>query len=460
MSASSSDLLSALDALSPLDGRYRAASAPLRGLLTEGGLIRERVRIEALWLLHLAAAVPLLPGAQLTPAVRERARQLASAPEPAAAAAVKAIEERINHDVKAVEYYLREQLAAVGATDATLELVHFGCTSEDINNLSYARLLHAARATLLGTLEARTAELTALAHRYADAAMPARTHGQPASPTTLGKELANFVARLRRAQRRWAAVSILGKWNGAVGNFNAHAAALPAVDWPAVAQAFVTSLSLEYNPWTTQIEPHDWIGEYCDALAGANVVLIDLSRDLWGYISLGYLRQRAVPGEVGSSTMPHKVNPIDFENAEGNCGVANALLRHFADKLPVSRWQRDLTDSTVLRNLGVALGHALIAWSALGRGLTKIEADPERMAADLAATREVLGEALQTVLRAAGVPGGYERLKEFTRGRAIDAATLAAFIDTLPLAPAEKARLRALEPADYTGLAAQLARRI
>src|SRR5438477_215125 len=347
MSASSSDLLSALDALSPVDGRYRAASAPLRGLLSEGGLIRERIRVEAQWLLHLAAAVPQLPGAQFTPAVRERARQLASAPEPAAAAAVKAIEQRINHDVKAVEYYVREQLAAVGAAD-----------------------------------------------------------------------------------------------------------------WPAVAQAFVTSLALEYNPWTTQIEPHDWIGEYCDALAGANVVLIDLSRDLWGYISLGYLRQRALAGEVGSSTMPHKVNPIDFENAEGNCGVANALLRHFADKLPVSRWQRDLSDSTVLRNLGVALGHALIAWSALGRGLTKIEADSERMAADLAATREVLGEALQTVLRAAGVPGGYERLKEFTRGRTIDAATLAAFIDTLPLAPAEKTRLRALEPADYTGLAAQLARRI
>ncbi len=460
MSASSSDLLSALDALSPVDGRYRAASAPLRGLLTEGGLIRERIRIEALWLLHLAAAVPQLPGALFTPAVRERARQLASAPEPAAAPAVKAIEERINHDVKAVEYYLREQLAAVGATDATLELVHFGCTSEDINNLSYARLLQAARATLLGTLEARTVELTALAHRYADTAMPARTHGQPASPTTLGKEFANFVARLRRAQRRFAAVSILGKWNGAVGNFNAHAAALPGVDWPAVSQAFVTSLSLEYNPWTTQIEPHDWIAEYCDALAGANVMVIDLSRDLWGYVSLGYLRQRALPAEVGSSTMPHKVNPIDFENAEGNCGVANALLRHFAEKLPVSRWQRDLTDSTVLRNLGVALAHALIAWSALGRGLARIEADRERMAADLAATWEVLGEAVQTVLRAAGVPGGYERLKEFTRGRTIDAATLAAFIDTLPLAAAEKSRLRALKPADYTGLAAQLARRI
>src|SRR2546430_4312312 len=261
MSASSSDLLSALDALSPVDGRYRAASAPLRGLLTEGGLIRERIRIEALWLLHLAAAVPQLPGAQFTPAVRERARQLASAPEPAAAAAVKAIEERINHDVKAVEYYLRERLAAVGATDATLELVHFRCTSEDINNLSYARLLQAARVTLLGTLEARTAELTALAHRYADTAMPARTHGQPASPTTLGKELANFVARLKRAQRRWAAVSILGKWNGAVGNFNAHAAALPAAGLPAVGEAFVNSMAVHYEPWTTQIEPHDRIGD-------------------------------------------------------------------------------------------------------------------------------------------------------------------------------------------------------
>jgi adenylosuccinate lyase len=460
MSASPSDRLSALDALSPVDGRYRAATASLRGLLSEGGLIRERIRVEAHWLLHLTAAVPQLPGAQLAPAVRERAERLAATPDAAAAAAVKAIEERIKHDVKAVEYYVREQLAAAGAAEATLELVHFACTSEDINNLSYARLLQAARANLLATLETRTAELTQLAHRYADTAMPARTHGQPASPTTLGKELANFVARLKRAQQRWRAVSILGKWNGAVGNFNAHTAALPAVDWPAVSHSFVAALALEYNPWTTQIEPHDWIAEYCDALAGANVVLINLARDLWGYISLGYLRQRAVEGEVGSSTMPHKINPIDFENAEGNCGVANALLRHFADKLPVSRWQRDLTDSTVLRNLGVALGHTVIAWNALGRGLAKIEADQERMAADLATAWEVLGEAVQTVLRAAGVPGGYERLKEFTRGRSIDAAALAAFIDTLPLPAADKARLRALKPADYTGLAAQLARRI
>jgi len=372
----------------------------------------------------------------------------------------KAIESRINHDVKAVEYYVREQLAAAGASAATLELVHFGCTSEDINNLSYASLLRAARGALLPVLAARTEELTELAHTYADTAMPARTHGQPASPTTLGKEFANFAVRLARAQRRWEMVGILGKWNGAVGNFNAHVAALPAVDWAAVAQAFVSELGLEYNPWTTQIEPHDWIGEYCDAVAAANVVCIDLCRDLWGYVSLGYLRQRAVSGEVGSSTMPHKVNPIDFENAEGNCGLANALLRHFAEKLPVSRWQRDLTDSTVLRNLGVALGHTLIAWRALGRGLEKIEADPARMAADFTGAWEVLGEAVQTVLRAAGVPDGYERLKEFTRGRTIDAAMLAAFIDGLPLSAAEKTRLRSLRPEGYTGLAAELARRV
>jgi adenylosuccinate lyase len=460
MSASCSDLMSALDALSPVDGRYHAAAAPLRALFSERALVLERIRIEAQWLLHLSAAVPQLSGAQLTPGVRERARQLASAPEPAAAEAVKSIEARINHDVKAVEYYVREQLGSSGAADATLELVHFGCTSEDINNLSYARLLQAARAALLGTLDARGAELRQLAHTYADVPMPARTHGQPASPTTLGKELANFAARIRRVQRRWSAVSILGKWNGAVGAFNAHALALPAVDWPAVSRAFVSSMALEYNPWTTQIEPHDWIGEYCDAVAAANVVIIDLARDLWGYIALGYLRQRPASGEVGSSTMPHKVNPIDFENAEGNCGVANALLRHFADKLPLSRWQRDLTDSTVLRNLGVALAHTLIAWSSLGRGLAKIEADRERMAADLDTAWEVLGEAVQTVLRAAGVPGGYERLKELTRGRAIDAASFAAFVDTLPLTQSEKARLRALRPADYTGLAAQLARQI
>ena len=460
MSASPSEPLSALDALAPVDGRYRAATAPLRGLLSEAGLIRERIRVEAQWLLHLAAAAPQLPGAQFPDAVQERARALARDPDARAPATVKAIETRINHDVKAVEYYVREELKAAGASAATLELVHFGCTSEDINNLSYARLLAAARETLQGTLSARIADLTQLAHRYADTPMPSRTHGQPASPTTLGKECANVAARLKRAQRRWGAVAILGKWNGAVGNFNAHQAALPGLDWPRVAEAFVSSLALEYNPWTTQIEPHDWIGEYCDALAAINVIVTDLCRDCWGYISLGYLRQRPVAGEVGSSTMPHKVNPIDFENAEGNCGVANALLRHFSEKLPLSRWQRDLTDSTVLRNCGVALGHTLIAWSSLGRGLAKIEADPARMAQDFAGAWEVLGEAVQTVLRAAGVPDGYERLKEFTRGRAIDAATLGAFIDALPLPAGEKARLRALTPAQYTGLAAQLARAV
>jgi adenylosuccinate lyase len=449
-----------VDALSPVDGRYRTATAPLRALLSEGGLIRERIRIESRWLLHLAAAVPRLPGAQLSAATRERAAELAAAPEAAAGAAVKRIEARINHDVKAVEYFVREQLAAAGASEATLELVHFGCTSEDINNLSYACLLKAARDALLEVLTARIRELGALAHRYADLPMLARTHGQPASPTTLGKEIGNFAARLRRAERRFSAVAILGKWNGAVGNFNAHTAALPEVDWPAVSESFVASLGVEPNPWTTQIEPHDWIAEYSDALAGINVILIDLCRDVWGYISLGYLRQQALAGEVGSSTMPHKVNPIDFENAEGNLGIANALLRHFADKLPVSRWQRDLTDSTVLRNCGVALGHSLIAWSALGRGLGKIEADGVAMQAELAEAWEVLGEAIQTVLRAAGVPGGYERLKDFTRGRTIDAATLSRFIESLPLPPADKARLRALKPSDYVGLAAQLARRL
>ena len=323
--------VSPLDALSPVDGRYRAATQPLRALLSEAGLIRERVRIEAHWLLHLSAHVPGLAGARLGDATRARAAELAREPPAQAAAAVKTIEERTNHDVKAVEYYVRDELAAAGAAPETLELVHFGCTSEDINNLSYARLLAAAREVLLGVLAELSTELTALAHRYADAAMLARTHGQPASPTTLGKEFANVVARLGRAQRRLGSVEILGKWNGAVGNFNAHVAALPQVDWPQVSRDFVESLGIVPNAYTTQIEPHDWIAEYCDAVASINVVLIDFSRDSWGYISLGYLRQRAVAGEVGSSTMPHKVNPIDFENAEGNCGLGNALLRHFSE---------------------------------------------------------------------------------------------------------------------------------
>ena len=446
-----------IDALSPIDGRYRAASEPLRALLSEAGLIRERIRIEVHWLLHLSATVPQLPFAVLDAAVRRRAAELARDPGELAAPVVKAIEARINHDVKAAEYYVRQELLAAGASAGALELVHFGCTSEDINNLSYARLLVAARTILIAALDSLDERLTLLAHREAATPMLARTHGQAASPTTLGKEIANFISRLRRARRRWVSVAALGKWNGAVGNFNAHVAAAPGVDWPSVSRAFVESLGLEYNAHTTQIEPHDWIAEYCDALAGLNVILIDLCRDFWGYISLGYLSQHAVAGEVGSSTMPHKVNPIDFENAEGNLGIANALLHHFAAKLPISRWQRDLTDSTVLRNLGVALAHALVAFTALTRGLEKIAADPARLQADVSAAWEVLAEAVQTVMRAAGVPNGYERLKEFTRGRAIDAVALAAFIDTLPLAAGDKIRLQALSPSGYIGLAARLA---
>ena len=453
-------LQTALTALSPVDGRYRRAADPLRAVLSESGLIRERIRIEAAWLLSLADAVPQMLEKPLTDAVKQLAAGLALEPGEEAPAAVKAIEARINHDVKAVEYFVREKLGSAGAPPAVLELVHFGCTSEDINNLAYARMLRAARLVLAGELDRLIEKLRALAHEHAALPMLSRTHGQTASPTTLGKEFANVVARLRRARARFDRVEILGKWNGAVGNYNAHFAALPQVDWAKISRAFVESQGLAWNEYTTQIEPHDWIGEYCDALAAVNTILVDFSRDAWGYISLGYLRQRAVAGEVGSSTMPHKVNPIDFENAEGNLGVANALLHHFAAKLPISRWQRDLTDSTVLRNVGVALGHALIAWSSLQRGLGKIAANPDAIAGDIDRAHEVLGEALQTALRAAGVPNGYELLKDFTRGTAVDEAGLAAFIDKLPLPPAERTRLKALRPAGYLGMAAEMARAI
>ena len=450
----------ALNALSPVDGRYRKSADGLRAVLSESGLIRERIRIEAAWLLSLADAVPQLLPQPLSEPVKKLAAGLALEPGDDAPAAVKTIEARINHDVKAVEYFVRDQLTQSGATPATLELVHFGCTSEDINNLAYARMLRAARTLLCAELDKLIERLRGFAHEHAALPMLSRTHGQTASPTTLGKEFANVVARLKRAHTRLAAVEILAKWNGAVGNYNAHVAALPGVDWPAVSRGFVESQGFTWNEYSTQIEPHDWIGEYCDALAAINTILIDFARDTWGYISLGYLRQRAVAGEVGSSTMPHKVNPIDFENAEGNLGIANALLHHFAAKLPISRWQRDLTDSTVLRNIGVALAHSLIAWNALQRGLGKITAAPEIIAADIDAAHEVLGEALQTALRAAGVPNGYELLKDFTRGAQVDAAALAAFVDKLPLPPADRARLKALTPAQYVGLAASLARAI
>jgi adenylosuccinate lyase len=451
--------LDSLDALSPIDGRYASSAGALRAHLSESALIRERIRIEAEWLLSLHREKPagLAAAATLSEKTLAVARQLASNPPSESAREVKKIEQRTNHDVKAVEYYVREQLAAAGATEAELELVHFGCTSEDINNLAYARMLQAARIAMLAEWERSLSALRTLAARYAELPMLSRTHGQTASPTTLGKEFANVIARLDRAIDRWRKVTVLGKWNGAVGNFNAHVAALPAADWAGISSRFVRSLGLEVNPLTTQIEPHDWIAEYCDAVAAINVIVIDLCRDTWGYISLGYLKQRAVAGEVGSSTMPHKVNPIDFENAEGNLGIANALLRHFSDKLPISRWQRDLTDSTVLRNLGVALGHVLIAWKALERGLGKIDADPARISVDLEQAWEVLGEAVQTALRAAGVPNGYELLKDFTRGRKIDGAAYLDFISKLPLPASEKTRLAALRPEAYVGLAASLA---
>jgi len=450
-----------LTALSPVDGRYRAATEGLAQLLSEAGLTRERVRVEALWVLCLDQTLPGAVTGGLSQAVRQRLQSLAEDPGEGCAITVKHIERRINHDVKAVEYFLRDELKASGATPAQLELVHFGCTSEDINNLSYARLLQRARSEqLLPAIGALLQVLAQFAHAHAELPMLSRTHGQTASPTTLGKEFANVHARLSRARHRLDRIEILGKWNGAVGNFNAHVTALPNVDWLKVSEKFVGQCGLAWNPLTTQIEPHDWIGEYCDALAAINVIGIDLCRDIWGYISLGYLRQRPVEGEVGSSTMPHKINPIDFENAEGNLGVANALLRHFSEKLPVSRWQRDLTDSTVLRNLGVALGHCLIAWRAALRGLAKIAPDESRLAADLAEAWEVLAEPVQTVLRAAGVPDGYELLKAHSRGKPLTRESLAELIRGLPLAQPERDKLLQLTPAGYVGLAARLARTV
>jgi len=450
---------SSLTALSPVDGRYRAATEGLAQLLSEAGLTRERVRVEAMWVLELAEVLPVAAARELNASARAGLQAMAKEPAADCAAAVKTIERRINHDVKAVEYYVRDALREAGATPAQLELVHFGCTSEDINNISYARLLARARSEqLLPALDALLGVLRNFAAANADLPMLSRTHGQTASPTTLGKEFANFEARLARARRRLERVEILGKWNGAVGNFNAHVAAFPALDWSQISSRFVARCDLTWNPLTTQIEPHDWIGEYCDALAAINVIGIDLCRDIWGYVSLGYLRQRPVEGEVGSSTMPHKINPIDFENAEGNLGLANAMLRHFAEKLPVSRWQRDLTDSTVLRNLGVALGHCLIAWRAALRGLGKIAPDEACLAADLADAWEVLAEPVQTVLRAAGVPDGYELLKAHSRGKPLTRESLAELVRGLPLPEAERARLLALTPAAYVGLAASLAR--
>jgi len=449
------------DALSPLDGRYAGKLAAVRHVFSEAGLMRERVRVECAWFLALAAGPAAAALAKLPQAARDLLAHLAKDPDGTDVAAIKRIEARTNHDVKAVELWLRGELTARGAAAAELEWLHFGCTSEDINNLAYALMLKKARATLLlPRLDAIGGVLDALAHRHAAAPMLARTHGQTATPTTVGKELANVAARLQSQRAGVERVVILGKMNGAVGNFNAHVAALPQVDWPDFSRVFVESLGVASNAYTTQIEPHDWIAEYCHALMRANTVLLDLARDMWSYISLGYFRQRLVDGEVGSSTMPHKVNPIDFENAEGNLGMANALLAHFADKLPVSRLQRDLTDSTVMRNLGVAIGHSVLSYGSLELGLGKIELDQARAGEDLDRAWEVLGEAVQTVMRAHGIPDAYDRLKSFTRGRAIDKDAMREFIAQLDLPPAEKERLLRLEPKDYVGLAPTLAQRI
>src|SRR5579859_5868355 len=449
----------ALDALSPLDGRYAGKLAAVRRLFSEAGLMRERVRVECAWLLALAAGPAAASGLAALP--RDARLWLASlAKDPAGTdvGAIKGIESRTNHDVKAVEYWIRAQLQARGALPAHLEWVHFGCTSEDINNLAYALMLKGARSTVLvPALNAIVADLDELRKRYASVPMLARTHGQTATPTTVGKEIANVAARLCGQRTGLEHVVIMGKMNGAVGNFNAHVAALPHVDWPEFSARFVASLGLESNAYTTQIEPHDWIAEYCHAVMRSNTVLLDFARDMWSYISFGYFRQRPVEGEVGSSTMPHKVNPIDFENAEGNLGLANALLGHFADKLPISRLQRDLTDSTVLRNLGVAVGHAALAYQSLRIGLGKLELDAGRIGEDLERAWEVLGEAVQTVLRAHGIPGGYERLKAFTRGRPTDRSAMRDFIASLELPVAEKERLMRLTPESYLGLAPELA---
>ncbi len=453
--------LSALTALAPIDGRYGDKTAELRPLLSEYGLIRHRVVVEVRWLQALAAEPSIPEVAPFSADAQGFLEALLDGFDERDAARVKALEATTNHDVKAVEYFLKERLAEQPELAACLEFVHFSCTSEDINNLAWAAMLKAARdEILLPRVDAVIDALRALAHRHADQPMLSRTHGQTASPTTLGKEIANFVHRLERQRRAVAAVTPLGKINGAVGNFNAHLVAYPEVEWERLARCCVEQLGLEWSAYTTQIEPHDWIAELFDATARLNTILIDFCRDVWGYISLGYFKQKTVAGEIGSSTMPHKVNPIDFENAEGNLGIANALLDHLARKLPVSRWQRDLTDSTALRSVSLGLGHTLVALKSAEKGIGKLEANPVRLEGDLDGAWEVLAEAIQTVMRRHGAPNPYEQLKELTRGKEINEATVRAFIDGLALPDDAKARLRSLTPAAYTGNAAEQARRI
>ncbi len=453
--------LSALTALSPLDGRYASRMGSLRPLLSEFGLMHRRVQVEVEWFIALSDAgfdefKPLSAGA------RELLRALVTNFAEADAQAIKDIEKTTNHDVKAVEYWIKSRFESHAELKAAGEFVHFACTSEDINNTSHGLMLKAARQdVILPTLDRITTKLTGMAHTLAAVPMLSRTHGQTASPTTVGKEIANVVARLRNARTRIADVKLLAKMNGAVGNYNAHLSAWPDFDWEAFSQRVIEQqLGLTFNPYTIQIEPHDYMAELFDAVTRANTILIDWSRDVWGYVSLGYFKQRTKAGEIGSSTMPHKVNPIDFENAEGNFGLANAVLTHLSQKLPISRWQRDLTDSTVLRNMGVGLGYALLGYDSLLKGLDKLEINEAALAADLDAAWEVLAEPIQTVMRRYALPNPYERLKELTRGKAITRESIQDFIRGLELPEAEKTRLLALTPGGYTGTAESLARRL
>jgi adenylosuccinate lyase len=453
--------LQPITALSPLDGRYESKVSALRGHFSEFGLIRNRVKVEVEWLKALAAEPALAEIAPFSAATVAELDDVIAAFSVADGEAVKAIEATTNHDVKAMEYWLKERLGHNVEVMKVTEFIHFGCTSEDINNVSHALMLRDGRDTvLLPALDKIIARLVELAHQLADLPMLARTHGQPASPTTLGKEMANVVYRLRRVRKSIASVELTAKFNGAVGNYNAHLSAYPEFDWEGFNGRFVESLGLTFNPYTIQIEPHDAMAELFDATARANTIVLDICRDIWMYISLGYFKQKLKAGEIGSSTMPHKVNPIDFENAEGNLGLANSVLRHLADKLPVSRMQRDLTDSTVLRNMGVAFGYAVLAYDSCLRGLGKLEAEPARLAADLDACWEVLAEPIQTVMRRYGIENPYEQLKELTRGKGITKEALQEFIGTLAIPEAEKARLMQMTPGSYTGKAAELAKRI
>jgi adenylosuccinate lyase len=450
-----------LTALSPLDGRYAAKADPLRPIFSEFGLMQRRVLVEVRWLLALGDHPAIVEVPAFGAAARQFLTTLADGFSLHDAERVKTIERETNHDVKAIEYLLKQRSAGFAEVETVKEFIHFACTSEDINNLSYSLMLRDARdQVILPAIDRLVAILRQMAHDLAGQPMLSRTHGQTASPTTVGKEIANVVARIARQRTQIAAVELLGKINGAVGNYNAHVIAYPEVDWPAFARTFVEGLGLTFNPYTTQIEPHDCIAEIGDALRRLNTILIDFARDVWGYISLGYFRQALKAGEVGSSTMPHKVNPIDFENAEGNLGIANGLFEHFSAKLPISRWQRDLTDSTVLRALGTAFGHSLVAYDALARGLGKLKVDPDRLAADLDASQEVLAEAVQTVMRRYGLPNPYEQLKALTRGHGITKEALRDFVETLDLPADAKQRLRELAPATYVGLAASLAEKI